>query len=356
MEKDKDGDKERRQATTWAVHILFIVIIFVLPELVMTISRPHRGVFLLTSGFYLRTLYYIAVFYLNYFLIVDSTISRRSGRSNFWFFALYNTVLILIGLVLSYTLTHNMMDDKALRHFDRLKYLSFLLRDAAMIILTIGLAVAIRLSARWHDIESRRRRLQSEQQATELASLKHQLNPHFLFNSLNTVYALIDTSPADARGAVHRLSGMLRYVLYEDVKTVRLSQEVDFIENYVALMRLRMSNRTIRVETDIEGYGDTLVPPLLFIPLVENAFKYGNEDSSGKPIELAVKATADGIECSTSNGIPNTRSAKEKESGIGLTNLRRRLSLVYGGKASFTVSEDDDTFTAKLTIPLSSNG
>ncbi len=322
----------------------------------MAFAMPRRGFMLGAPGFYARTLYYILVFYINYFYIVDRTLCRRSGKNAFWRFLLLNIGLIALGMLLSYLMTHFNIDPRGIKHPSRLKSFSFLLRDAAMMILTIGLAVALRLSSRWHDIDMQQRQLHAEQQATELASLKSQLNPHFLFNTLNTIYALVDVSPEDAKKAVHRLSGLLRYVLYEDVRAVRLSQEADFIENYVSLMRLRLAARRVVVDIDLNGCGDVMVPPLLFIPLIENAFKYGTEDSEGNPVEISLTVENNEIKCVTANGVvSNSRQSDEKNSGIGLANLRRRLQLIYGGEASFSTRLYNNIFTAKLIIPLKSD-
>lgn len=345
-------DAGRRKVVSTATHVLFIIIIFVLPELLMAMAVPRRGSFLMMPGFYGRNLFYICVFYLNYFYIVDTTFAHRRGRKVVPFVVI-NLLLLAVGLMLSYYLARVMPYGPKHHAPSTLKSFSFLMRDAVMIILTIGLAVALRLSARMQDIDNQQRQLQSEQQATELASLKSQLNPHFLFNTLNTIYALIDVAPEDARKAVHRLSGMLRYVLYEDVKFVSLTQEADFIRNYVELMRLRIASRPVSVNIDLDGKGDVQVPPLLFIPIIENAFKYGILDSSGSPIELSLVVRGDSICCRTVNAVAGEREqSDEKNSGIGLANLRRRLHLIYGSRASFVTRSSVGIFTATLTIPL----
>ncbi len=345
-------DAGRRRMASTVAHILFIVIIFVLPELLMAMAMPKRGSFLVMPGFYVRNLFYILVFYLNYFYIVDSTFNHRKGQRVVPFIAL-NLVLLAVGLAISYSLEHYMPHPRHRHGPNTLRSFSFLMRDGVMIILTIGLAVALRLSARLRDIENQRRQFLSEQQATELASLKSQLNPHFLFNTLNTIYALIDVEPEDAKKAVHRLSGMLRYVLYEDVKWVSLLQEADFIRNYVDLMRLRIANRTINVDINLGGHGDVKVPPLLFIPIIENAFKYGTEDSTDTPVELSLEVSGDTISCRTVNSVAaDSQRTDEKNSGIGLANLRRRLQLLYDGEASLETRCADGIFSAILTLPL----
>lgn len=347
-----------RRISTPLTHLLFIIIIFVLPELVMAIALPHRRGPGLYPGFYVKTLIYIAAFYLNYFIIIDRTIGR-AGRHRALRFALWNIAIMVSGLLLSYLISRLCFPPRhpapdTWTHV--LKSATFLLRDAVMIILTIGLSVALRLSAKWQDIDRERQEAVAAQRSTELANLKSQLNPHFLFNTLNTIYALVDISPEDAKKAVHRLSGLLRYMLYDDVTTVQLHQEADFIENYVSLMKLRIDSRPIEVNIDLGESAHAEVPPLLFIPLVENAFKYGITASDSEPIVITMKAESSRVVCSTRNSFAQSSDGNSApaSSGIGHANLRRRLQLIYGNKATLTTSDTGGVYTAVLTIPLES--
>ena len=341
-------------------HLLFIIIIFVLPEVVMAISMPHRHVFAIYPGFYVKTLIYIAVFYVNYYIVIDKTLAKDASRRSILRFVLYNLVIVAFCLTLSYLISHYAFQWPQHRgphtipeKVKMLKLLSFVLRDMVMMVLTIGLAVALRLSAKWSDIERQRQQMLAEQRASELDNLKSQLNPHFLFNTLNTIYALVDISPDDAKKAVHRLSGLLRYMLYEDVKAVRLRQEADFIENYIALMKLRMADRRVVVDIELGGRDDAEVPPLLFIPLVENAFKYGNIAKDDYPISISLRVENGTVTCKTSNSFTEFDSGRdEKASGIGLANLRRRLQLIYGNKATLRTATDSNIYNATLTIPI----
>ena len=120
---------------------------------------------------------------------------------------------------------------------------SFILRDSIMLLLLISLAVMLRLSNQWQVLERSQRELRASQRESELESLRAQLNPHFLFNTLNTIYALIAVDSAEAQKAVHELSGLLRYVIYENPDKVEVEREAEFIRNYVELMRLRMGSR-----------------------------------------------------------------------------------------------------------------
>ncbi len=361
MKAMESSQSHSRQWLVPLAHLLCLIILFVLPEVMLAIARPHRAGFVFYPGFYVKTLIYIAAFYLNYFLIVDRTLGRPNGRRRILYFILLNLLIIVVGLVVSYFVSKFFATPgrphrrPSSEWADMLKFTSFVFRDAVMLILTIGLAVALRLSAKWKDIEERNRSLADAQRATELAGLKSQLNPHFLFNTLNTIYALVDISPDDAKKAVHRLSALLRYMLYEDVRSVSLRREADFISDYVSLMRLRLADRPVEVDIDLDGYADTEIPPLLFIPLVENAFKYGTSAPDNTPVSVSLKVDAGSrtVVCRTVNSfVPRTDTAERTSGGIGLANLRRRLQLIYGGKASLKISVRGDIYRACLQIPL----
>ncbi len=341
-------------------HFIFIILIFILPEVVMAIAMPHRRGFALFPGFYVKTLFYIAAFYLNYFIIVDRTLGQPHGNRRIIRFVVYNVFIVVTALLCSYIVSWLLSPSGPKPHAENdlcrhvLKSASFLLRDGVMMILSIGLAVALRLSAKWKDLETQRQELLAEQRYTELDNLKSQLNPHFLFNTLNTIYALVDISPEDAKKAVHRLSALLRYMLYEDESNVSLAQEASFIEDYVSLMRLRLTGREVKVDIDLGDSGDAELPPLLFIPLVENAFKYGTSATDSTPVEISLRVADGSICCRTSNSfIPRPAdSPANTASGIGLANLRRRLVLLYAGKASLRTTTDGNIYTATLILPL----
>ena len=352
----RDSGSKGRFAT-FIAHFIFIVIIFILPELVMNMARPNRSSFGFYPGFYFKTLVLLGVFYVNYFIVVDRTLSI--GRSRILRFILWNVLLICAGLALDYVSTSIWFPPRFMKHHDMptmqyfLRWVSYLMRDAVMMILTIGLAVALRLSLKWKDMEQQRKELQAAQRSTELDNLKSQLNPHFLFNTLNTIYALVDIDPEDAKRAVHRLSGLLRYMLYESEMMVTVSEEIGFIEDYIELMRLRMSDRPLDVEIDIAGHENDHMPPLLLVALVENAFKFGSTAEQGLPIKISMKVVDGVFLCSTENSFSEVSDKPAKKaSGIGLANLRRRLSLIYGAKASLRTSVSGNLFTTRLSLPL----
>ncbi len=349
----------RRRFLGVSSHVLLITILFILPELVMAMVLPHRRSFGFNSALYIKTAVFIASFYINYFLIIDKTIGKSVSSRQVVKFVLWNLLLVTVALfvcflVSRYNYTRKHQAPLADWGFI-LRILTFLLRDAVMIILTIGLAVALRLSAKWQDIQRQKQELIAAQRDSELAGLKSQLNPHFLFNTLNTIYALIAIDGDKAQKAVHQLSALLRYMLYDDDQQVELKKECAFVENYVALMRMRVVKRPIIVEINLGKHAETQIPSLLFIPLVENAFKYGTKSPDNAPVEISITAENDTLVCRTRNSFINGNNDSDDErrnSGIGLANLRRRLTLIYGNKACLSTSVNGNIFSSRLTVPL----
>ena len=201
--------------------------------------------------------------------------------------------------------------------------------------------------------QSRVLEINSERLETEMKLLKSQINPHFLFNSLNNIYTL--TLLNDERGpeSLLRLSNMLRYMLYEaEVGTVPLSRELDYLRNYVNLMKLKDSaGLNIRMNLD-SSRPNLSVAPLVFITFVENAFKHSRiEDRETGFIDIELTTDENGhVDFTVANNLPNTAGPKDAVGGIGLDNLRKRLNLLYPGRHTFDVSNNGKTFTAHLKI------
>ncbi|MBD5202144.1 MAG: histidine kinase [Bacteroidales bacterium] len=337
----------RNRVLTFFTHLLVISMLFVLPEVLWSLAFPWKKVH---PEFFIKAFTFITVFYVEYYLILRRLPSRSSqwGR-----FAATNIVLIAVVLTLFYL--SGFAPSRPPKNPDHVSFISrtalMLTRDAVMIILTIGLAVAMKLGEQWRFLETRRRELADAQRADELANLKSQLNPHFLFNTLNSIYALIAITPDKAQSAVHELSRMLRYMLYESHATVPLEKEINFIRNYIELMKLRLSpSLPLEVTLDAGDCADTPVAPLIFITLIENVFKHGDTAAPFKPVTISLTAGRGVVHCVTSNAVA-PRAATES-GGIGLTNLNRRLSLLYGDRASLKTSVTDGRFVATLSIDL----
>lgn len=226
-------------------------------------------------------------------------------------------------------------------------------------ICTLATAAALISAKNYQKNEEERIELERTRVEAELKNLKSQLNPHFLFNTLNNIYALIAISQDKSQEAVMELSKMLRYVLYEaDTDKVPISKEIDFINNYVQLMKLRLSSKVeVNVETDIESNPNLEVAPLLFISLIENAFKHGVSSNKNSFIHFSIKTdNENSIICELRNShFPKTEEQDKSGSGIGIENLKRRLALIYPNAHTYTYGVDGDTYFSNLTIKQISN-
>jgi hypothetical protein len=200
-------------------------------------------------------------------------------------------------------------------------------------------------------------RARSEQLVTELKFLRSQLNPHFLFNTLNNVYTLALVGDEKAPESLLRLSEMLRYMLYEsETTTVPLGREIAYIRNYIELQRLKASGmRGLTVELD-ESRPDLPIAPLLFVPLVENAFKHGNLDEEEGYIHIELKTTPATVSCRVTNSVSSPTSPRDQTGGIGLDNLRKRLALLYPDRHELTVEESPHRFYVRTHLQLSACG
>jgi len=205
-------------------------------------------------------------------------------------------------------------------------------------------------------MEQQLHEVESEKVSTELAFLRAQINPHFLFNVLNTIYFQIHKDNIEARNSVEKLSEMLRYQLYEcTTDMIDISRELAYIENYVAVQQLRMEAGTdlrMRLPGDI---GSFKIAPLLILPLVENAFKYISnfKDPSKNRLYISIDKEQDSwfvvSVANTYNSLDHTRQS-ENSRGLGLKNLERRLELLYPGKHSITRKRSESTYETTLKI------
>jgi len=222
--------------------------------------------------------------------------------------------------------------------------------------LLVSTGVAFKLLLDHAKAQKRIGEIAKEKAETELNFLKSQINPHFLFNSINSVYFLIDKKNEDARNALHTFSEMLRYQLYEcNGSKVSLKKEIAYLEDYISVQRLR-KNKNLQLQFEITGDEDsTFIEPLLLIPLVENAFKHLSNFDDGKKdvINISLDAEKDNLAFTVENTVgKNAVNAIQNESGIGLNNIRRRLELLYPEKHRLTITNNGECFKTQLEIKL----
>ena len=330
---------KRRDIWLFVVQLLLLQLIMLSPGLLTYITS---GSGTLASESLWIAIYWLApvlgVYLLNFYLCVPMLWFRH----RYWQFGLAN--IMLIGLLNLHTISHNIY---SLPEYIRAGYASFMSISLIINLMAIGIALSIRYFMR----QSERRQKEVE---AELAWLKNQINPHFLFNTLNNISSLAQINGEETQEAIMQLSDLLRYAMYESNKPkVRLDGEVEFMRNYINLMKLRCNEMT-EVNAQFKIHNAQLeVAPLLFISLVENAFKHGMNSNAPAMIDIRLEQQDDTLvfTCGNTN---NPKPTKDRSgSGIGIENTRRRLDLLYPGRYTWEQTiTPENIYHVKITIRL----
>lgn len=336
-----------RKNSVWMIHVAIWAVILAMPFFSPQPGRPLHGG-LVYSRFLPVTLSFVIVFYTNYLVLIKRFLSdRRFGAFLLWNAGLIAAVSIIVHFFFRFILSPNVPPPP----HSTLDTISFTVRNTVIYLAIVGIAVAVKMTAEWYDNEAQRKEIEKNQAEAELANLKNQVNPHFLFNTLNNIYSLIHIDPAQAQEAVHDLSGMLRYVLYESQKDiVPLSKECEFLKEYVKLMSARLTPN-VKLSVSLPEYpSNRQVAPLLFIPLVENAFKHGISDTAESFIRISLSEDGSYLNCLVENSCFPKDDTDRSGSGIGITNLKRRLDLLYQGAYSFEYGRVQSVYRSLLRI------
>lgn len=350
---------KNRKIVEILAHVCICVLIFTVPVLIFLSSGRNLNAFDIFR-FIALPLEIIIVFYLNYLLLIKKLLLRKKIIA----FISINVALICALLSVQYGISTYMEGvlDAPIRSNRRQHFLlMFMLRNSSMMFLVAGLSVAIKITANWYKQQLEIKESEKEKSALALKNLKNQLNPHFLFNTLNNIYALIGIDSTKAQEAVHDLSGLLRYAIKDgDCDTVSLNKEIEFINNYITLMRLRINNDTLLLNfnCDVNDNCDVKISPLLFINVIENAFKHGINYKDKSFIDINISLNANILNFSCKNSIIDTKSdkgelkLKENSSGIGLSNLKKRLNYLYPQKHCIYIFTKDNCYFVEIKIEL----
>lgn len=335
----------------WLVHAILWIVILGFPFLFI-----NRGTDEVNFFDYLRFLTMlsgvIVVFYVNYLLLVKRFLFSRQ----MWQFLLVNLLLFTVITLISHVVLESIPPDPdrmpSPHHHDRF-VLRFIIFDYIKYTFIVALSVALRMTGSWYKAETERKELERMHSEAELQNLKSQLNPHFLFNTLNNIYSLIAISQDRAQEAVHDLSRLLRYMLYDSSQsTVPVEKDFDFLRNYIELMRIRLPKHA-QLETEIETSSPhSRIAPLLFISLIENAFKHGSSNNKPCFIDIRLFSDAEKVSCRIRNSYFPKTDHDKSGSGIGIANLRKRLELLYPHAHTFICEHNGDMFISELIITL----
>lgn len=289
------------------------------------------------------------VSYLNYFYLLP----RFLRQKNIWKYLLEFSIPFAVLITLRVHLQRYLVDGYTHRegYFYSPVYVVQLVAVTLFIVIFIAM---LRFAKEWFEFEATRKEVENERLLAELNFLKAQINPHFLFNTLNNLYYLAYTQSANTTEVIAKLSQMMRYMLYDtNQPQVLLSKEVEYMQNYISLERLRLNDQ-IPIRFEVHGnVQEVRIAPLILITFLENAFKHGvsnNRSDSWVTVTLALT----GRECVYT--VENSKQGVVPEigkSGIGLQNVQRRLELSYPGHYRLVVEDLPDRYIVHLTLTLS---
>lgn len=294
---------------------------------------------------------HIIITYITVYFLIPKFIANKKYVQFLIYFGLLLTGLYFIRTGLSYFFVSKNLWPEA-EGIQEAFTLNHVIAVVIGEIYVVALASAIKLTIDWAEEKRRNNELIQLQTKTELDFLKSQIQPHFFFNTLNNLYSLTMLKSDNAPEVVIKLSDMMQYVLYEVKEPfIDILKEINYIQSYIELEQLRFGER---VTADIKLKGDLSeiqVPPLIYLPFVENCFKHGSKNSEKIKIKLRFETKKDLVYFSVSNSIEE-ETAKKVAHGIGLENVKRRLELIYGKNYRLSAKIEDQKYTVNLELPI----
>ena len=326
---------------TWLL-LLFIPFLF--------LGKPEEEITQVKAySFSFRLFLFVILFYLIYFVFIPYLLSKRK----FILYAGFLIVCIAVLLTLNYFAFKYFPTDDV---FDKVHNMRRMLGINFVSLFLIAIGTSIRVTQEWYNNEKQKNIIKNEKLNSELSLLKSQINPHFLFNTLNNIYSLANRKSEQTGNAILKLSHLMRYMLYEAKKErVDLRNEINYLTDYIELQKLRMTDKS-KVVFNIEGNeNDKEIEPVLLVPFLENAFKHGDiySDDAKIDILLRIKETEllYKVENKIDEAIINDKdNDKDKVKGTGLDNLNKRLKLYYPGKHEFSTEKKGNVFISILKI------
>ncbi|QXP64710.1 sensor histidine kinase [Polaribacter sp. HaHaR_3_91] len=320
--------------------------------LVITAIQSYARLSTIPNEFYILNFTFIAVFYLNYLVLIPKFLLNKK-------IILY--LLISLGIIFSITFIIKFCLKFSLRppfpegqfnpKFRGPRESNFNLRPPILLLIFFALSTCVKLVAEWYKSEKERTIAASQKVNSELSFLKAQLNPHFLFNTLNSIYSLANKKSDDTTVAIVTLSELMRYMIYEaNENYICLEKEIEYIKNYISLQLLRLKDSS-GVKINVHGNLNYRIEPLLLISFIENAFKYGTDYKGKTDITIKISTNDDQLHLNVYN-LSSLQNALNKDSGIGLENIQNRLNLLYPNAHTLEITNTKKSFEVNLKINL----
>jgi sensor histidine kinase YesM len=332
-----------------SIHVLVWILLLVVPYAstyqVLRSLIPDASTISLFPVFVLSGVL-IIIFYLNYFFLIPKYLLSRKFLS--YFLLLFMSILIALLLSSLIFYSSDFQPEKLALINPTFEKISPIVQANAFLMLAISIVTSILIS-----INNKLIQTEKEKISAQLSSLKSQINPHFLFNTLNNIYSsAIDKSPITA-DMVDKLSEMMRYTMRETQNDfVPLEDEINYIHNFIELQKMRLDSSVMLDVCIEEKFSNLAIAPMLLIAFVENAFKYGVNPEQDCQIKIEIKTIGDEFQLSVLNNKVSTQIDTFESSGLGIENTINRLNLIYPSKHQLDITESETQFSVKLKIDL----
>lgn len=337
-----------------AVHLLFwtLILAVLLWDTFSGNQRPTLYEVAMKFGYF--AIINLSIFYINYTLLIPILVKQKKkyGLYMVSIFMLIAIMVIIKTVVASlntdFFLTYLNEDNGKIEYLELTKYVVFAIFVSGFFVVVSAL---LKFAIDWFGSERIQRDLVSEKREMELQFLKSQLNPHFLFNSLNNIYSLAYQKSDKTADAILKLSEIMRYMIYESNDSwVSLSKEIDYVKSYIELQKLRFKDGAA-VELTLNGeIDDQQVVPLILISFVENAFKHGVANDPNDPIRINIIANQKILHFSVTN--KKNKYNKDIMGGVGLNNVERRLQLLYPERYKLNIVNSATHYTTELMLDI----
>ncbi len=343
----------------WSLHSIAWIIIITIP-IYISMSFGDGDTHRLYS-FYLHTTSAAIIFYVGYIWLVPNFYLQKKKLMYFFLVG----VLIIATFYLANFIEDNFLfnpgkDAEFKKNLEKLngvnpnssppfKAIGFYIHFLSSSLIS-GFAMGLGVIEKLNQNEQKQKELEKEKLNSELAFLKNQISPHFFFNTLNNIYSLIGIDQHEAQASVHKLSKLMRYLLYEsELGESTLADELNFTNHYIDLMKLRLSNKVNLSVSIPDDAAPLSIPPLLFVPFIENAFKHGVSYREPSFISISMRVEGTQITFQAKNSLGSANQPKdEQHSGIGLENVKKRLNLLFPDAHQLNIQQTADEFTVNL--------
>lgn len=341
----------------WLPHFIGLLLFLILPFFVFD-SNNERAIYWVYSYYY-QLLFMIIAFYVNYLVIVPRFFFSKKKIYFFIILFLFTVILLAIS---QYLYDHLQFDNLRPNHNIRARDIRAqnrfgvhpkLIDNFILLLIVLGFSSGMAITQRLQKKEFKQKEIEKARVDSELAFLKNQISPHFFFNALNNIYGLIAIDGVKAQDAVEKLSGLMRYLIYDsNIDTIDVQKEFDFTLRYIELMRQRLSSK-VRLDVDIASKIMTgQIPPLLFIPFIENAFKHGISYREKSFISISLKVESNNITFFCKNSVPTRNEQNNIKGGVGIVNIQKRLNLIYGSLFKLDINTVSNEYHVELIVPF----